>query len=140
MKKNIFLIILVLIIIVSFGCIYYFKIYMSDRNVLERYLESKGYSCIGNNCTKKDKDIKYNYDLKSKDLYISKDKYVLVIGNNSPVIKFKSNSKICNYDIDDYKAGDYVTEEYSYDKECEEYIDDINVYIEEYKSIVNINK
>ena len=140
MKKNIILIICVLLIIISFGVIYFFKIYNSDKNVMERYLESNGYTCVGNTCTKKNKDSKYNYDIKTNDLYVSKDKYVLVIGDNYPVIKFKSSSRVCNYEIDNYRVGDHVNSKFSYDKECEEYINDINVYIDEYKNIVKNSK
>ncbi len=140
MKKKIVMLVIVLLLIVSIGAIYYFKIYMGDKNTTEMYLEKNNYSCVGNNCTKKEKDVKYNYDVKTKDLYISKDKYVLVVGSNYPVLKFKSGNEVCNYEIDDYKVGDYVTDEYSYDKDCQEFIEEINMYIDEYKKIVNDDK
>ena len=140
MKKKITILVSVLVFILVLGTIYYYKIYMSDRNIMLRYLEGKKYTCVGDNCTNNDKKVKYNYDLKTDDLYISKDKYVLVIGKNYPVLKFKNGNKVCNYEIDDYKIGDHITENYSYEKSCQEYIEEINMYIDEYKMIVNDNK
>lgn len=140
MSKKIIMIIVVLLVIVTVGSIYYFKIYMNEKNILERYLEEHKYSCVGNNCTKKEKDVKYSFDLKNRDLYISKDKYSVAVGTKSPILRFKNSNKLCNYEIDNYEVGDLIDDNFTYDKDCEEYIEDINVYIEEYKTIVNVIK
>lgn len=139
MKKNVILSILILIIIISIGAIYYFKIYMSDRNVLSRYLQEHDYACVQNTCTKKNKEHKYSFDIKDKELYISNNKYRLTIGESSPVLLFKNGNKQCSFDIDNYKRGDKIDWNLSYDTECKEYIDEINQFIEEYNKILKDN-
>ena len=86
MKRNIILSILILIIVISIGAIYYIKVYMSDRNVLSRYLQEHGYACVQNTCTKKNKEHKYSFDIKDKELFISNSKYRLTIGENYPIL------------------------------------------------------
>ena len=140
MKRKIIILVLVILLIILAGVFYYFKIYMSDRNVMERYLASNGYNCVGNNCTKKEKSIKYNYDLKTKDLYVSTNKYAIAIGYKYPILRFKSGGKVCNYEIDDYKVGDHITKDFTYESDCQDYIEEINMYIDVYKKIVNDNK
>ena len=119
MKRKIIILVLVILLIILAGVFYYFKIYMSDRNVMERYLASNGYNCVGNNCTKKEKSIKYNYDLKTKDLYVSTNKYAIAIGYKYPILRFKSGGKVCNYEIDDYHGFTFIKYDTLTDGECE---------------------
>ena len=139
MTKKIILSVLVLIIIISIGAMYYLKIYMSDRNVLSRYLQEHEYACVQNTCTKKNKENKYSFDIKSKELYISNNKYRLTIGESSPVLSFKNGNKQCAFNIDNYKRGDKIEWDLSYDNECKDYLEDINKFIDEYNKILKDN-
>ena len=139
MKKNIILSIFILIIIISIGLLYYLKIYMNDRNVLSRYLQEHEYACVQKTCTKKNKEYKYNFDLKDKELYISNNKYRLTIGENAPVLSFKNGNKQCIYNVDNYKRGDKIKWNLSYDYDCKEYIEEINKFIDEYNKILKDN-
>ena len=136
MKKNIIIVVLVLIVIFATGYVFFTKIYMSDKNLLNRYLVSKGYSCIEDTCTLKKKNVKYMFDVKEQEMYISNDEYNLNIGEEYPILKVKNGNRKCSYYIDDYTRGDIITDEFNYDKECKEYIKDINKYIEEYMNII----
>ena len=75
-------------------------------------------------------------------IQINIDKYNLSIGSNVPNLKLKSGNKKCIYQVEDYKIGDFITKDYSYDKECEQFIEEINNYIKEYGNILvesNVN-
>ena len=81
-------------------------------------------------------------NINNKDFYVSNDKYNLSIGSNVPNLKLKSGNKKCIYQVEDYKIGDFITKDYSYDKECEQFIEEINNYIKEYGNILvesNVN-
>ncbi len=136
MKKKVVILIMVLSIVLLFGYLYYSKIYMSDKNLLNRYLDSMGYTCIEDMCTLRKKNVKYSMNIKEQELYISTDEYNLSIGKEYPILKLKNGNKKCIYQIDDYKRGDLVTEEFSYDKDCKNYIDAVNDYIKEYMRII----
>ncbi len=137
MKKYILIPILILIVIISFGSLYYFKIYMSERNILNRYLESKSYSCIENICTKKNKDDKYTFDTKDKTMYISNNKYILTIGDNNPSLKLKNGKETCNYELNDNEK--HITLDISLDNKCKQYVEEINKYIDVYNKILKDN-
>ena len=107
MKNKIIILIFVLAVLLLFGSIFYSNIYMSDKNLLNRYLISKGYTCIEETCTMKKKNL-----------------------------KVKNGNKKCTYQIDNYKKGDLITEEFSYDNRCKEYVEEINKYIKEYINIL----
>ncbi len=142
MLKRVIIIVFVLFIIFIMGYFYYTKVYMSDANILNRYLNSKGYSCIEEICSLEKDKVKYNMNINSKDFYVSNDKYNLSIGSNVPNLKLKSGNKKCIYQVEDYKIGDFITKDYSYDKECEQFIEEINNYIKEYGNILvesNVN-
>ena len=136
MKKKIIGLVLVLIIIFLFLYFYFTKIYMNDKNLLNRYLNSKGYSCIEDTCTLKKDNTKYVMDVKTKEFYVSNNKYNLSIGDGYPSLKIKSGNKKCVYQMNDYKVGDLITEEFSYDKGCETYIKEVNKYIKDYMTIL----
>ena len=136
MKKNIIIVILVLFVVFITGYIFFTKVYMSDKNKLSRYLVSKDYICIEETCTLKKKNVKYMMDLNKRELYISNEIYNLSIGSEYPILRMKNGNKKCSYYIDDYKRGDLITNKFSYDKDCKQYIDDINDYIEEYMVII----
>ena len=58
--------------------------------------------------------------------------------NGKPI----GGNKKCIYQVEDYKIGDFITKDYSYDKECEQFIEEINNYIKEYGNILvesNVN-
>ena len=139
MKKGIIIFILVICILVSIGSIYYFKIILSDNNKLKRYLEKSGYACIENNCSKKDNSIKFNFNTKEQVLYVSNNEYILTISSNYPTLKIKNGKKICNYEVDNYKVGELIEWNMNYDKECKEYLTDVNKYIKEYNKILKDN-
>ena len=131
MKKKIIGLIFILAVIITSGYIFFSKVYMNDKNVLNRYLVSKGYSCIENICSLKKKSVKYTMNIKDKELYISNDDYTLNVGNSYPVLKLKNGNKKCSYHIDNYKRGDKVTDDFTYDKSCEKLLDEVNKYINE---------
>ena len=136
MKNKIIILIFVLAVLLLFGSIFYSYIYMSDRNLLNRYLISKGYTCIEETCTMKKKNVKYMFDLSEQEFYISNDEYNLNVGREYPILKVKNGNRKCTYQIDNYKRGDLITEEFSYDNRCKEYIEEINKYIKEYINIL----
>ena len=137
MFKKILILIIVLLIISITGYLFFTKVYMSDKNLLNRYLDSKGYSCIGNICTLQKKTVKYVFDIKDQEMYVGNDEYNLNVGKDYPILKVKNGNRRCSYQKDNYRRGDLITKDFSYDKECKEYIDDINKYIEEYMCIIS---
>ena len=46
---------------------------------------------------------------------------------------------IININIDNYKRGDKIEWDLSYDNECKDYLEDINKFIDEYNKILKDN-
>ena len=136
MIKKLIILISILLVVFLTGYVFFIKVYMSDKNLLSRYLISEGYSCIEDTCTMKKKNVKYMMDINEQELYISNDEYNLNIGKEYPILKIKNGNKRCSYYIDNYKRGNNVSEDYNYDKGCEEYIEEVNKYIKEYMRII----
>ena len=69
-------------------------------------------------------------------MYVETPKYRLTISDSTPSLEVKNTETVCTYTKGDYSLFTLVDNTFIYEKKCEDYIKDINKYIEEYKAIV----
>lgn len=141
-KKNyitmILPIIFFLIIIIVIAYLVFFG--NSSGNKLKSYLEQIGYTCNNEICTiEKDNKI-YTYNLNNLKLIIDDMNYNITISENTPILEVKNKQTICTYTKPNYTIFTLVDDTYLYDNNCEDYIDIINNYIEEYKEVLTAAK
>lgn len=136
--KSILIIIVIVIILMSgSGIGIWFKEYNEPVNRLKRYLVNNKYDCGNSTCRKEKDNITYTISFKNDSYQVSNDVYTLNISRKTPYIVLKGSTKTCAYEKEDYEPLELIDDEFTYNKDCARYIDDINESIKKYHSILN---
>lgn len=137
-KKNYITIIvpIILVVLLILGIALYVFVITSPSNKLKKYLEEIEYTCNDKTCTKEIDTIQYTINYKDISMYIENTEYRLTISESTPSLEVKNTEIVCTYTKGNYTRFTMIDDTFIYDKKCEDYIEDINKYIEEYKAIV----
>lgn len=138
-KKNYLIIIIpiILVVLLTIGIALFVFITNNNSNKLKNYLSEVGYKCNKKICTKQIDNANYTFNYKDIVLYIENDDYRLTLSDSTPALEIKKDEYVCTYTKADYTTFTLVDDNFIYEKKCEDYIKEVNNYIEEYKSIVN---
>lgn len=141
-SKNILLIILLVITIVLLITIlaYFFLVYNTPTNKIKRYLTKQEYSCTKNVCIKKTSTDKITISLKDGHLEASNNLYEFYLSETTKSLNIKKTQKVCYYAKENSTAFSTVDDTYTYDLQCEQYIKNVNEYIDTYKKIFTTTK
>ena len=98
-------------------------------------MESNGYICNNQTCTKDENNNIYTFDYEKLTYYVDTDFYYVNIGNSSPELTLKDDEYVCTYTTDEYELFTLVDENFIYNQMCEKYVEKVNFHIKEYEKI-----
>ena len=108
---------------------------LNSSNKVKNYLESNGYICNNQTCTKDENNNIYTFDYEKLTYYVDTDFYYVNIGNSSPELILKDDEYVCTYTTDEYELFTLVDENFIYNQMCEKYVEKVNFHIKEYEKI-----
>lgn len=145
-QTNIKKIILPTIIIVAILILVLFiSSLLNPSNKAKKYLESNGYTCNKQTCTKDENNKIYTFNYEDLTYYVDTDFYYVNIGNTPPSLTLKDDEYVCSYTKDEYKPFTLVDNTFIYNQICEKYVENVNSHIKEYEKIIteakiNVNR
>lgn len=142
-KKNYIIIIapIVLSIILILTIAYYVFVYSSSSNKLKRTLLENEYSCNKQVCTKEQNNTHYSIDYKNIIFSVDTNNYHMTVNTNTtPSLEIKSKEYVCTFTKIDYSSLQHIDNTFLYDRQCENYIEEINKRTDEFKSLLDESK
>lgn len=139
-KRNYIIIILpiILILLLVAFIAYYVFVISNPSNKLKRVLLDEGYICNKQSCIKETNNINYTINYKDFIMTSENNEYRIQISyDKTPTIELKENEYICTFIKSDYEKLTHVDKSFSYNKQCEKYLQDINKNIDTFKDIFN---
>lgn len=142
MKKLILPIIILVAILILIVFIYSI---LNPSNKAKKYLESNGYICNKQTCTKDDNNNIYTFNYENLTYYVDTDFYYVNIGDTSPSLTLKDDDYVCTYIKEEYKIFTLVDDSFIYNQMCGKYVENVNSHIKEYEKIIteakiNVNR
>lgn len=136
------LIIPAIILIAVISIIVFIATLVNPSNKAKKYLESNGYICNKQTCTKDSNNNIYTFNYETLTYYVDTNDYYVNIGKEAPILTLKNDEYVCSFTKDSYKIFTLVDDTFIYNKNCEKYVENVNKHIKEYKKIItfsNIN-
>ena len=139
------LIIPVLIALVILVLVIFILSLLNPSNKAKKYLESNGYICNKQTCTKDENNKIYTFNYEKLTYYVDTDFYYVNIGDLSPSLTLKDDDYVCTYTKEEYTPFTLVDDTFIYNQICEKYIENVNSHIKEYEKIIteakiNVNR
>lgn len=130
------MIILVVSILLLVGVIAWFVfVYNSESSKLERYLKDEGYECNNATCSKVNNNDVYLIEYKNDIMMVDNAEYQVRVGKITPMLDLKKKKLVCSYMKEDYSLGMKIDETFVYNSDCQDNMELVNKYIEEYQTI-----
>lgn len=139
-KKNNKIIIAVVIIVVVLSLVIFIASLLNPSNKAKKYLESNGYTCNKQTCTKDENNNIYTFNYEKLTYYVDTDFYSVNISESLPSLTLKDDDYVCDYTKDDYKKFTLVDDTFIYNQICEKYVENVNSHIREYEKIITESK
>jgi hypothetical protein len=113
---------------------------LNPSNKAKKYLESNGYICNKQTCTKDENNNIYTFNYERLTYYVDTDFYYVNIGEESPSLTLKDDDYVCAYTKEDYKTFTLVDSTFIYNQICDKYVEKVNSHIKEYEKIITESK